>query len=323
VNELKKMSFMSLYGRYLKQMRIRVPAPAYMLFALIVSLVVAGLLYFILAPLLPAALGGILEPVAQSMVYAFPVLIFIVLLDLMIGYPYWKGLSRVDEIERNLADALKQMADILRAGGTYEFALREISLGEFGPLNDEIAKVLRKLEEGESFEKAMRTLPEEVDSRLVDRTITVIIDAIKAGAGLADVLEDISEDVRESNRVETERKSRTLMQTLFMIATGSIVAPYIFGVISALIVMFTQSASGFEISPAQVAQSIVAGDQIILLLQIYIFIAVLASSVMIALMREGKISKAIIYFPVLLFVAFLIFFVSRIMATSILLGGFA
>jgi archaellum biogenesis protein FlaJ (TadC family) len=294
-----------------------------MLFALVFALVASAVLYLVLSPLLPLLLTGVLEPVAGSMALAFPALSFIVLLDLLIGYPYWKGASRVDEIEKNLADALKQMADILRAGGTYEFALREISLGEFGPLNEEIDKVLRKLEEGESFEKAMRTLSEEVHSRLVDRTVTVVIDAIKAGAGLADVLEDISEDVRETNRINAERKSRTLMQTLFMIATGSIVAPYIFGVVSALIVMFSQSASGFEISPAQVAQSIAAGDQIILLLQVYIFIAVLASSVMIALMREGKLSKAVIFFPVLLFVAFLIFFVSRIMATSILLGGFA
>ena len=303
-------------------MRVRVPPLVYMLFAFVFSVVASAVLYFILAPLLPAVLTGVLVPVARSMSLVFPALLFIVLLDLLIGYPFWKGTARVEEIERNLADALKQMADTLRAGGTYEFALREVGTGEFGPLNEEINKVLRKLEEGESFERSLFTLSEEIHSRLVDRTVTVIVDAIKAGAGLADVLEDISEDVRETNRVNTERKTRTLMQTMFMIATGSIVAPYIFGVISALIVMFSQSASGFDISPAQVATSILAGDQIILLLQVYIFIAVLASSVMISLMREGKLSKAIVFFPILLFVAFFIFFISRIMATSILLGGF-
>ena len=303
-------------------MRVRVPPLVYMLFAFVFSVVASAVLYFVLAPLLPAVLTGVLVPVARSMSLVFPALLFIVLLDLLIGYPFWKGTARVEEIERNLADALKQMADTLRAGGTYEFALREVGTGEFGPLNKEINKVLRKLEEGESFERSLFTLSEEIHSRLVDRTVTVIVDAIKAGAGLADVLEDISEDVRETNRVNTERKTRTLMQTMFMIATGSIVAPYIFGVISALIVMFSQSASGFDISPAQVATSILAGDQIILLLQVYIFIAVLASSVMISLMREGKLSKAIVFFPILLFVAFFIFFISRIMATSILLGGF-
>jgi pilus assembly protein TadC len=317
-----KTSFMELYARYLREMRIRVPPLLYMLFALIFSIVASAVLYLLLAPILPLTLTGVLEPVARQMSYIFPALLFVVLLDVLIGYPFWKGTARVEEIEKNLADALKQMADTLRAGGTYEFALREVAVSEYGALTEELNKVLRKLEEGESFEKAMRTLSEEVSSRLIDRTVTVIIDAIKSGAGLADVLEDISEDVRESNRVETERKSRTLMQMLFMIATGSIVAPYIFGVISALIVMFTQSASGFDISPTQVAASMVAGDQIILLLQIYILIEVLASSVMISLMREGKLSKTVVYFPILLFLAFFIFYVARIFATSILLGGF-
>jgi flagellar protein FlaJ len=239
----------------------------------------------------------------------------------MVSYPYSKGVARVDEIESYLPDALKQMADTLKAGGTYELALRDVSQGEYGALTEEFAGVLRKLEEGENFENALMTLPESVDSRLMARTINIIIDSIKAGAGLADVLEDIAEDVREAKRIDVERRTRTMMQVLFMFATGAVVAPFIFGIVSGLISLFIRSATGFEMPAAAITKAVGAGAHIVLMLQIYIFIEIFASSLMIALMREGKASKALSLFPLLLLVAFIVFFGSRIVATLMLAGG--
>ncbi|MDO8626989.1 MAG: type II secretion system F family protein, partial [Candidatus Diapherotrites archaeon] len=187
----------------------------------------------------------------------------------------------------------------------------------------EMTGVLRKLEEGENFENSMKTLPENVNSRLLKRTVTIIIDSIKAGAGLADVLDDISDDVREAKRVDMERKSRTLMQVLFMVAAGAMVAPFIFGMVTSIITFLIQASTITGVASAEQKNLAVAAKfAIILLLQVYIFIEVLAASIMIALMRDGQASKSVIYFPVLLFVSFLVFFGTAIGSTMFLLGGF-
>src|SRR3989344_4639415 len=105
--------------------------------------------------------------------------------DLMIGYPYIKAEQRIEEIEEILPDALRQMADTLKSGGTYELALKEVATSDYGPLKTEMNEVLRKLEEGENFESAFRTLSYNIDSKLVQRTVTIIVDSISAGAGLS------------------------------------------------------------------------------------------------------------------------------------------
>ncbi|HLC36146.1 MAG TPA: type II secretion system F family protein [archaeon] len=319
---LSRNKFLLEYRRSLKLMGVRLDPLVYLLAALIISGVAGGVLALLLPGITKSLLTGNLAIPGREIATAFPALIFVLLLDLILGFPYYKGTQRITQIERDLADGLKQMADTLKAGGTYEYALREVASAEMGYLSDEFNKVLRKLEEGENFENAMKSLTDNIDSRLVARTVTIIVDSVRAGAGLAEILEDIAEDVRESFRVGSERKSRTFLQFLFLVAAGSVVAPLIFGMVASIIGFLIQAATlTGTISQLQRINAERARDTIILLLQVYIVVEVLASSIMISLMREGKISKALVFFPGLLTLAAIAFFALRIFGAAILGAG--
>lgn len=265
--------------------------------------------------------------VGAVIIFSFPefyqggVIVFIVIVDLMIGYPYIKASQRIDEIERNLPDALKQMADTLRAGGTYEYALREIATTEYGPLKKELNEVLRKLEEGENFETAFGILSTNVDSKIIKRTITIIIDSVRSGAGLADILDEISEDVREAHRIEKERKTKTLLQVIFMVVAGSLIAPMIFGFVSTISSVLINAAARIVTEEEQITAKQASGT-IQLGIQIYLFFEVLAASSMMALMREGKLTKTIIYMPILLLIAYMAYTFAVIFSGAIV-GGIA
>jgi pilus assembly protein TadC len=127
-----------------------------------------------------------------------PIAFTIAVLILMLGYPYMKKESVIDNIEYNFSDALKQMADTLKAGDTYESALREVVTAGYGRLSDEMQIALVRLEEGENIETSLRGFAERIDSKLIKRTITILLDSIKTGAGLSTILDDISDDVREA-----------------------------------------------------------------------------------------------------------------------------
>ncbi len=273
---------------------------------IILSIVAAGTIALLVYLFLP---DFILIGIASSIVVA----------DLMLGYPYIKASQRIDEVEENLPDALKQMADILKAGGTVEYALREVAYAEYGPLKKELFEILRKLEEGENFSTALASLSENVNSRTVQRTVTIIIDAIRAGAGLADILDEIAEDVRETHKITRERKTRTLLQVIFMVAAGAFISPIIFGFVGTISDVLLGAASAVG-NQAEQLKAKNASDTIILGVRIYIMMQVIAVSAMIALMREGKLTKTIIYFPILLFIAILAYSASSVLSGG-LLGG--
>jgi len=302
---LKNSEMLKKYARLLKGAEFKIDAFLWILLSILISIAAGIATWFVVGNIFKFDQG-----------IQFGILIFIVLIDLLIGYPYLKAKQRIDQIEEALPDALRQMADTLKAGGTYEYALREVAVSEYGPLKKEMNEVLRKLEEGENFENALKSLSENVDSRLVQRTVTIIVDSVRAGAGLAAVLEKIAEDVREEHRISKERKTRTVMQAIFMFVSGALVAPMIFGFVSTISQLLITASQG--IAPADVqANAEEASIWINLSIQGFLLIETLATSAMIAIMREGKITKSIIYFPVLLFIAYLTYVLAGIVSAII------
>lgn len=257
--------------------------------------------------------------------------LFLVGIDLSVGYPIYLEMKRIDAIEKALPDALKQIADTLRAGGTYEFALRELTESDFGPLSAEIEKVLRKLDEGENMENSFKTLAQENDSKLVKRSVTIITDSLKSGASLSDVLDQISDDIRELRRIGLERKSRTVMGVLLIVAAGAVVAPALFGLNSSVLEFLIQTAIKNNLSNlatqsnlsggVTVADALATQAFLSFVLLFYLFIEIVAASIMIGLMRDGKAGKSIIYAPILLLVGFTAYYATRILAAVTILRG--
>ncbi len=307
--EIRPLNLLEKYNRILDQADMKAKAEHWIFGSLAIS-VALGLVTFLIL----FALNTVVSPFMG-------LVIFIAVLDLSLGYPYLRAEARIDKIEAALPDTLKQIADTLKAGGTYEFALREVAISQYGPLSDEMNNVLRKLEEGENLENSLRTLSDNIDSRIVKRSMEIIIDSIKAGAGLADVLDSIADDVSAMHQIKRGRKAQTLMQFLFLLLAGAAVAPAIIGLVTTVISLFIKSAStGFMGGEEAVKQALESRDIMALLMQVYLFIEIIATGVMISLMRTGKITKSILYIPILLLIAYISYYGALILS-SIAVGG--
>jgi len=263
-----------------------------------------------------AVLFGIVSAVLAGLLtdnYVFAAVAFVAVADIIIGFPIYQENKRTALIEKYFPSALREMSDILKSGGTYEYALREVTLIDYGPLTKELEKVLRRLEDGANFEDALLSINENVDSSLVRKVITIIIDSVRAGAGLSDVLDEISEDARNLYKLQQERKAKTTMQVLFIVAAGSMIAPAIFGLVNTLIAFLVQvsTSTGVVESAKEIATAIASGEIIYNVLLFYLFFESLVSSAIIAYMRDKNASKSLLYFPIFVFVGFIIFFLSK------------
>ena len=150
------------YDFFLRQSGIRLPPLAYLAMVLLIAVIVGAVFFFGFGSLLGAFKGSI-KAIAASAQLIFSALAFLVVFSMLAARPWMQGTKRIEDIEISLADALKQMADTLKSGGTYEYALREIASAEYGALTEEMSRVLRKLEEGENFENSMKSLSDAVD----------------------------------------------------------------------------------------------------------------------------------------------------------------
>ncbi len=301
-NKLTENTIIQKYQGWLEFSQINYPAPIWLGASVAMSL---------FAAIIAFALSSILISEFTLIPFSFALATLI----LMAGYPYMKKESLIDSVEKNFSDALKQMADTLKAGDTYENALREVVEADYGRLSDEMQLALRRMEDGENLDTALTGFANRIDSLRVKRTVTIILDSIKTGSSLSDILNEIADDLRDYQRLKEDRKSSTTMQFLFLIAAGEFIAPIIFGEIGSVMSGFT------AIGSREINMGTPTDNFLTTIIQLYIIIEVIGSGVMMALIREGKINKSIIYIPLLLLVAFVIYHLSKIIITGVVIGS--
>lgn len=304
-NEIGIMKYLNKYDDWLEFNKSQYNAKQWIILSLIITFILGTGTYLIIVILL-------------NQINLLPIVVPFAVFIFLIGYPYLKKESIIDSIEDNFSDALKQMAETLKAGDTYESALREVVQSEYGRLSEEMAISLRRLEEGENINTALNGFSQRIDSKLVKRTIVILLDSIRTGSSLSNILEDISDDVKEMHRLKRSRKANTTMQFMFLIAAGGIIAPMIFGEITAVLEIFGK----VTVDAMNVAQEVATQSAlfITLLIQTYIIILVIATGIMMGLIREGRINKSIIYIPILLLIAYTIYYIS-LSTLRVVLGG--
>ncbi|MEI8364333.1 MAG: type II secretion system F family protein [archaeon] len=295
------MKFLERYQIYLYGQKIKIPALYWLLMIFGFSLVLG-------------AIGYLISP-------KIGFLLFVVILDLGYGIPIYLYDKHIKEIERYWPDALKLIADTMKAGSSFDYALREVCVADFGPLSFEINEVIRRIEMGDTTIKALYFLSYRVESKVDRRTVTLVQESLRTGAPLADVLEEIANDTKYIYRIKKERQTKTMLQSIFIVAAGAVVAPFIFGLTRVITEFLTNVATSTGIaSAASLVVALKTQETIFMLLDIYIILEVFAASAMISIMREGKLSPMYVFFPVMITIAYTVYLVAQAVLRSMLAG---
>ncbi len=298
---IKLGKLLERYQIYLSSMKIKAPALSWILVISIISIVI-GAIFFLIDQRL-----GLLS--------------FAIILDLGLGIPFYNYNKHIDEIEKYWPDSLRLIADTMKSGSSFEYSLREASAADFGPLSYEYNEVIRRLEMGDNMSTALSYMSNRIDSKIVRRTITLIQECLRTGAQLSDILDDIANDTKNMYRIKKERITKTLLQTIFIFAAGAVIAPFIFGLTNVITTFLTDVAKNSGIASAEALDVSVATQQSIrFLLDAYVLLEVAAAAVIVSLMREGKFSNAIVLFPVMVVVAFIVYSLAQFLISTMLSG---
>jgi flagellar protein FlaJ len=119
-------------------------------------------------------------------------------------------LRKVRKIDDRFPDFVRDLAESRRAGMTFTKAIMYSSRGNYGVLTPEIQKIARQISWGSSVDNALNAFAKRVNTKLIKRTISLIIEASRSGGNVADVLDAASKDAREIKLLESERRASML-----------------------------------------------------------------------------------------------------------------
>ncbi|PIN95965.1 hypothetical protein COU39_03295 [Candidatus Micrarchaeota archaeon CG10_big_fil_rev_8_21_14_0_10_60_32] len=243
---------------------------------------------------------------------------FLAVMSLVVTVPVSIRNTRISKVEENIPDALKHMSLVLKAGGTVEGALQEAADGGYGPLGDDLKAALKKLKDGKTFDDVLIEAAEAGGSVLFKRTAAIIVDAKRAGAGLAGVMAEIAEDSRDVLRIKRERYSRTTMHVLFLAVSAVLLSPFIFGFTITIVNYINMGIGGAM--PGASKQSVSLCD-LNFLLTLFLGVESVIAAFAIGVIREGKMARYILYAPVMILVALLVFELGKWFSLTIVGGS--
>lgn len=126
--------------------------------------------------------------------------------DLIIGI---KKSKRMAKLNSQLPEALNIISNGLRVGFSFTQAIGIVINEISGPITEEFNKVLRDNVLGKPLEEALINMSERTDDEDLDMVITALIIQRQVGGNLAEVLDTISETIRERVRIKGEIKTLT------------------------------------------------------------------------------------------------------------------
>lgn len=168
-----------------------------------------------------------------ALISVVPLLLFIVSQNFWLGiitfimgaigprlYINYKKESRLQQLNHQLGDALVVMANALRSGFGFQQAMDTVRREMPPPITTEFSWALREMNLGFSTEEALMNLSQRVKSEDMDMVITGIIIQRQVGGNLAEILDNISNTIRDRSNVKKQIKILTAQGRLSGLVIG-------------------------------------------------------------------------------------------------------
>ena len=218
---------------------------------------------------------------------------------------------RAQEIEKSAPDFLRQLASMLQVGLSFENAMEDMAQYGQGPLYDEMRRTIIEIRMGRNFDEAWRAMSKRLKSKELERIFAIILDGRKSGSSISNVINDVSDDLRELLALKRERKSAVMMSVMFLLISAIVATPFAIGMVS----VYSSFMQSYGMESELILTAPIAGE-------IYLIIHSVLVSFIISIIMYGEIKKGIKFSLPLAAVSFGIFYFISTFGVNLLMGGF-
>lgn len=120
-----------------------------------------------------------------------------------------KQKQRVKKFESQLSDALIIACSCLKSGLSFTQAMETIAKDMDDPISGEFALVIKEMSMGASMDEALDKLNTRIKSKYLSLMISAVLIQRQTGGNLSQILENISNTIKEKMKLQKELKSAT------------------------------------------------------------------------------------------------------------------
>ncbi len=128
--------------------------------------------------------------------------------------------QRIEKIAAQLPEAVTTISNSLKAGFSFLQALDLSSKEMAAPIATEFTRVMKEINVGLTTEQALQALTARVPNEDIDMMVTAVLIQRETGGNLAEILDNISETIRERIRIKGEIRTLTAQGRLSGIVIG-------------------------------------------------------------------------------------------------------
>ena len=139
-----------------------------------------------------------------------------------IGYVTLKRNRRLAQFGKQLSDAMTVICNALRAGQSFQTALKNVGEEMEEPISREFMRVFRETQLGMPLEASLMRLVQRTKNQDLDLMCSAVIIQRQIGGNLAAILENISDTINQRIRMRGEVKAMTSAGRLSGIIIGAL-----------------------------------------------------------------------------------------------------
>ena len=218
--------------------------------------------------------------------------------------------KRTKEMEKMLPDFLQAVASNLKGGMSFENALLGAIKPRFSILANEMAEVSKKLVTGHEIGTALSELGQKYDSPILRRSIDLMISELESGGEIADLIDRISENIKEIRVLKEEISAAATAYIIFISAIVIVIAPLLFTLSFHLLIVIINfiskvfDAGSLGILPFSIGQAPIDPNSFKYFSLISLLVISFFSSIIVSTVEKGNIKSGLKYIPIFLIGSF-------------------
>ena len=286
------------------------------------NLLISAYLIYYFATSFGYSVYYVLFAMALLWTVAFVVLLFVIwfLFHLALDLRIFEKKLAIEEV---LPDYLELTSANIRAGMPVDQALWCAVRPKFGVLAKEIEIVAKQTMSGEDLEIALQNFAAKYDSMTLKRSVNLLVEGIRAGGEIGDLLNKISINIKESQLLKKEMSANVTSYAIFIGFATMVAAPFLFG-LSYQLLSNIHTITGRIQAPTTGAMGLTFGKVGISLHDFGIFaycsllVTSFFSAVLVATIKKGDVKGGIRYIPIFMLTSVTVFKISSYLMAHLL-----